>query len=72
MIKNDDAKPKITMVHCEHILIHLRTGNGREATLVRPGRELLLMTSYIWTLDYIQPTEKHKIILCRERSRKQL
>ena len=42
------------------------------ATLTRPGTKLSLMTANIWTLVYIQPIEKFKIIHCGKKSWKQL
>jgi len=34
------TKLKITAVHCEHLLTHLVTGDGRKDVLVRPGYQL--------------------------------
>ena len=46
------TKLKITAVHCEHLLTHLVTGDGREEALVRPGYKLLVMILNISILFY--------------------
>ena len=63
------TKLKITAVHCEHLLTHLVTGDGREEAL---DRQTWLTTIIISTLVYTQPTVKHKIVLHDGRSWEQL
>ena len=63
------TKLKITAVHCEHLLTHLVTGDGREDAL---DRQTWLQTIIISTLVYTQPIVKRKIVLHGGRSYKQL
>ena len=50
-------------------LLALQTGDGGEVAVVKPGRQLSLMTSNSWPLVYVQTIDKQrKMVVCGGRS----